>query len=76
MKKSLRSSLTLFIYNQADNPPETVAAEGKKPTVDKSFEVLLTKVEKYDEELVKGWKEDIDTLLVFVSSLVHRVDSL
>ncbi|KAK7017014.1 hypothetical protein VNI00_018763 [Paramarasmius palmivorus] len=49
----------------ADNPPETVAAEGKKPTVDKSFEVLLTKVEKYDEELVKGWKEDIDTLLVF-----------
>ena len=72
----MRSSLILFVYNQAENPPETVPAEGKKPTVDKSFEVLLTKVEKYDEELVKGWKEDIDTLLVFVSSLVHRVDSL
>ncbi|KAK7037849.1 hypothetical protein VNI00_010810 [Paramarasmius palmivorus] len=51
--------------HHADNPPETVAAEGKKPTVDKSFDILLKKVEKYDEELVKGWRDDIDTLLVF-----------
>ncbi|KAK7017076.1 hypothetical protein VNI00_018706 [Paramarasmius palmivorus] len=49
----------------ADNPPETVAAEGKKPTVDKPFEVLLSVVGKFDEELVKGWRDDIDTLLVF-----------
>ena len=72
----MRSLLTLFVYNQADNPLEMVAAEGKKPTVDKSFEVLLTKVEKYDEELVKGWRDDIDTLLVFVSSPVHITDCI
>ncbi|KAK7014457.1 hypothetical protein VNI00_019351 [Paramarasmius palmivorus] len=53
----------------SDNSPDTGAAEGnateKKPTADESFDILLKKVEKYDEELVKGWRDDIDTLLVF-----------
>ena len=74
----MRSLLTLFNYNQADNPPETVAAEGKaegkKPTDDESFEKLLSVVGKFDEELVKGWRDDIDTLLVFVSSPVLIAD--
>ncbi|KAK7037836.1 hypothetical protein VNI00_010797 [Paramarasmius palmivorus] len=52
-----------------ENPPEAVTAEEKsepkKPTVDQSFEKLLTVVAKYDEELAKGWRDDIDTLLVF-----------
>ncbi|KAK7037844.1 hypothetical protein VNI00_010805 [Paramarasmius palmivorus] len=37
----------------------------KKPTLAESFEKISKAVEKYDEEQVKGWKEDIDTLLVF-----------
>lgn len=28
-------------------------------------------VREYDESLVQGWKEDIDTLLVFVRPLLH-----
>ncbi|KAK7037837.1 hypothetical protein VNI00_010798 [Paramarasmius palmivorus] len=52
-----------------DNPPDTIAGEGdaqtKRPTLDVSFEKLLREVAKFDEEQVKGWKEDIDTLLVF-----------
>ncbi|KAK7037843.1 hypothetical protein VNI00_010804 [Paramarasmius palmivorus] len=52
-----------------DNSPETGAAEGKaegkKLTVDDSLEKILKATEKFDEELVKGWRDDIDTLLVF-----------
>ncbi|KAK7014454.1 hypothetical protein VNI00_019348, partial [Paramarasmius palmivorus] len=36
-----------------------------RPACDESLEKLLTVVGTYDEELVKGWREDIDTLLVF-----------
>ncbi|KAL0063625.1 hypothetical protein AAF712_009423 [Marasmius tenuissimus] len=36
-----------------------------KPTVEKSWEVLTKEVNSLDEGLVGGWKEDIDTLLVF-----------
>ncbi|KAI3605710.1 hypothetical protein WG66_012029 [Moniliophthora roreri] len=39
--------------------------EKKKPTVQQSWEKLMAEVEKYDEGMVKNWKEDIDTLLVF-----------
>ncbi|KAK1216218.1 hypothetical protein PQX77_021156 [Marasmius sp. AFHP31] len=35
------------------------------PTVEKSWEVLTKEVNSLDEGLVGGWKEDIDTLLVF-----------
>ncbi|KAK7043852.1 hypothetical protein VNI00_008017 [Paramarasmius palmivorus] len=52
-----------------ENSPDVVASEGdveeKKPTLAESFEKISKVVEKYDEEQVKGWKEDIDTLLVF-----------
>ncbi|KAK7043851.1 hypothetical protein VNI00_008016 [Paramarasmius palmivorus] len=51
------------------NPPETVDPErdnsSKMPDVDESFQKLLNVVGKYDEEMVKGWRDDIDTLLVF-----------
>ncbi|KAK1216694.1 hypothetical protein PQX77_020674 [Marasmius sp. AFHP31] len=36
-----------------------------KPTLDKSWEVVMKEVDSLDDGLVKGWKEDIDTLLVF-----------
>ncbi|KAJ8083520.1 hypothetical protein PM082_009394 [Marasmius tenuissimus] len=36
-----------------------------KPTVEKSWEVLMKEVNSSDEGLVGGWKEDIDTLLAF-----------
>ncbi|KAK1216180.1 hypothetical protein PQX77_021194 [Marasmius sp. AFHP31] len=35
------------------------------PTLDKSWEVVMKEVDSLDDGLVKGWKEDIDTLLVF-----------
>ncbi|KAK7047590.1 hypothetical protein VNI00_006358 [Paramarasmius palmivorus] len=37
----------------------------RKPSLAESFEKISRAVEKYDEDQVKGWKEDIDTLLVF-----------
>ncbi|KAI3615940.1 hypothetical protein WG66_010343 [Moniliophthora roreri] len=37
----------------------------RKPTILESWEKLLKEISRYDEETVKNWKEDIDTLLVF-----------
>ncbi|ESK84170.1 hypothetical protein Moror_16995 [Moniliophthora roreri MCA 2997] len=34
-------------------------------TVERSWERLMSEVNQYDDGLVKNWKEDIDTLLVF-----------
>ncbi|KAK7017013.1 hypothetical protein VNI00_018762 [Paramarasmius palmivorus] len=50
-----------------ESSPETGKADAKrkKPTVDESFEKLLSDVAKFDEDLVKGWRDDIETLLVF-----------
>ncbi|KAK1222793.1 hypothetical protein PQX77_014361 [Marasmius sp. AFHP31] len=42
---------------QAPNP--------QNPSLEKSWEVIMTEVTSLDEGLVGGWKEDIDTLLVF-----------
>ncbi|KAK7024279.1 hypothetical protein VNI00_016445 [Paramarasmius palmivorus] len=39
--------------------------ERKKEAADRSYEKLQTEVKKYDDGMVAGWKEDIDTLLVF-----------
>ncbi|KAK1228189.1 hypothetical protein PQX77_008783 [Marasmius sp. AFHP31] len=36
-----------------------------KPTLEKSWEVFMKEVSSLDDGLVSGWKEDIDTLLVF-----------
>ncbi|ESK86759.1 hypothetical protein Moror_15177 [Moniliophthora roreri MCA 2997] len=41
------------------------AKEAKKPTLLQSWEKLLKEVARYDDDMVKNWKEDIDTLLVF-----------
>ncbi|EEB90539.1 hypothetical protein MPER_11237 [Moniliophthora perniciosa FA553] len=37
----------------------------KKPTLDESWEKVLKEVARHDEDMVKGWRDDIDTLLVF-----------
>ncbi|KAK7024274.1 hypothetical protein VNI00_016440 [Paramarasmius palmivorus] len=37
----------------------------KKEAADQSYEKLQVEVKKYDDGMVLGWKEDIDTLLVF-----------
>uniref|UniRef100_A0A0W0FHX2 DUF6535 domain-containing protein n=1 Tax=Moniliophthora roreri TaxID=221103 RepID=A0A0W0FHX2_MONRR len=39
--------------------------EGKKPTRTESWERMLKEVSRHDEDMVKGWRDDIDTLLVF-----------
>ncbi|KAK1234463.1 hypothetical protein PQX77_002333, partial [Marasmius sp. AFHP31] len=39
--------------------------DGMKPTLEKSWEVVMKEVDSLDDGLVKGWREDIDTLLVF-----------
>ncbi|ESK86452.1 hypothetical protein Moror_4925 [Moniliophthora roreri MCA 2997] len=51
----------------ADSTHEPPAAPvpGKQYTVQQSWAALLKMVDKYDEDMVKNWKEDIDTLLVF-----------
>ncbi|KAI3605652.1 hypothetical protein WG66_011971 [Moniliophthora roreri] len=45
-------------------PTETVDEE-KKPTRTESWERMLKEVARHDEDMVKGWRDDIDTLLVF-----------
>ncbi|KAK7016200.1 hypothetical protein VNI00_018965 [Paramarasmius palmivorus] len=40
-------------------------AERKKEAADRAYEKLQVEVKKYDDGMVLGWKEDIDTLLVF-----------
>ncbi|KAF9257467.1 hypothetical protein L218DRAFT_831797, partial [Marasmius fiardii PR-910] len=37
----------------------------RKPTLRESWHILMKTVDTLDEDLVKGYKEDIDTLLVF-----------
>uniref|UniRef100_A0A0W0FXW5 DUF6535 domain-containing protein n=1 Tax=Moniliophthora roreri TaxID=221103 RepID=A0A0W0FXW5_MONRR len=39
--------------------------EEKKPTKTESWERMLKEVSRHDEDMVKGWRDDIDTLLVF-----------
>ncbi|EEB93141.1 hypothetical protein MPER_08247 [Moniliophthora perniciosa FA553] len=49
--------------------PSGIKGEQKrvaKTTADKSWEIMMKEVTRYDEDTVKGWKEEIDTLLVFV----------
>ncbi|KAK1219676.1 hypothetical protein PQX77_017627 [Marasmius sp. AFHP31] len=55
---------------KTDRPPENkdTAKKASNPedlTLEKSWEVIMKEVTALDEGLVGGWKEDIDTLLVF-----------
>lgn len=38
----------------------------EKPTSPDGWSICAQTVQKYDEAVVKNWKEEIDTLLVFV----------
>ncbi|KAK7036779.1 hypothetical protein VNI00_011445 [Paramarasmius palmivorus] len=51
-------------WNHKENPP-----------LAKSFEKILKSTEKYDVEMVKGWREDIDIFIIFAGlfSLVVTV---
>ncbi|ESK84867.1 hypothetical protein Moror_14936, partial [Moniliophthora roreri MCA 2997] len=44
---------------------KTKEKEEKKPTLNESWEKVLKEVARHDEDMVKGWRDDIDTLLVF-----------
>ncbi|KAK1226698.1 hypothetical protein PQX77_010314 [Marasmius sp. AFHP31] len=48
-----------------DTEDATGAPNLPKPTLEKSWEVIMKEVNSLDDGLVGGWKEDIDTLLVF-----------
>ncbi|KAF9257020.1 hypothetical protein L218DRAFT_841639, partial [Marasmius fiardii PR-910] len=37
----------------------------QQPTLQKSWDMILNAIENSDEDVAKGYKEDIDTLLVF-----------
>ncbi|KAG7100286.1 hypothetical protein E1B28_002059 [Marasmius oreades] len=41
------------------------APKPEKPTLQKSWDAIMKTVDTLDDDLVKGYKEDIDTLLVF-----------
>ncbi|KAK1231354.1 hypothetical protein PQX77_005535 [Marasmius sp. AFHP31] len=47
------------------NTTEKVPGEKKLPTKEKAWEEVMKRVEEIDGGMEKGWKEDIDTLLVF-----------
>jgi hypothetical protein len=42
------------------------ACVNEKPTTPDSWSICAQTVQKYDETIVRNWKEEIDTLLVFV----------
>ncbi|KAI3608703.1 hypothetical protein WG66_003755 [Moniliophthora roreri] len=48
-------------------PPDSAKKvnEDRKPALAKSWERILKEVSRHDEDMVKGWRDDIDTLLVF-----------
>ncbi|KAK7030414.1 hypothetical protein VNI00_014158 [Paramarasmius palmivorus] len=37
----------------------------KSPSLDQSWECVMKEANRYDDDMVKNWKEDIDTLLVY-----------
>ncbi|EEB95806.1 hypothetical protein MPER_05169 [Moniliophthora perniciosa FA553] len=37
----------------------------QNPTLDQSWEKLMKEVNRYDDDMVKNWKDEIDTLLVY-----------
>jgi len=39
-----------------------------KPIYGGPWELLKKSIDKYDDEMCKGWKDDLDTMLVFVCS--------
>uniref|UniRef100_A0A0W0GAY5 DUF6535 domain-containing protein n=1 Tax=Moniliophthora roreri TaxID=221103 RepID=A0A0W0GAY5_MONRR len=51
-------------YPMLREPTENID-DGKKPTRTESWERMLKEVSRHDEDMVKGWRDDIDTLLVF-----------
>uniref|UniRef100_A0A0W0F1B4 DUF6535 domain-containing protein n=1 Tax=Moniliophthora roreri TaxID=221103 RepID=A0A0W0F1B4_MONRR len=55
-------------HHQTASPVDATgkAEEKNGPTLQESWEKLLSAVMEYDDVMVKNWKEDIDTLLVFV----------
>uniref|UniRef100_A0A0W0FG04 DUF6535 domain-containing protein n=1 Tax=Moniliophthora roreri TaxID=221103 RepID=A0A0W0FG04_MONRR len=56
-----------YIPNPRPKPtrPTENVDEEKKPTRTESWERVLKEVSRHDEDMVKGWRDDIDTLLVF-----------
>ncbi|ESK84362.1 hypothetical protein Moror_10171 [Moniliophthora roreri MCA 2997] len=56
-----------YIPNPYPIPTELTenVGEGKKPTRTESWERMLKEASRHDEDMVKGWRDDIDTLLVF-----------
>ncbi|KAI3603450.1 hypothetical protein WG66_014281 [Moniliophthora roreri] len=56
-----------YIPNPRPKPtkPTENVDEEKKPTRTESWERMLKEVSRHDEDMVKGWRDDIDTLLVF-----------
>ncbi|ESK85804.1 hypothetical protein Moror_2417 [Moniliophthora roreri MCA 2997] len=73
-KKTIQRHLFLIDVAQNDpyiphsdpllrEPTENID-DGKKPTRTESWERMLKEV-RHDEDIVKGWRDDIDTLLVF-----------
>ncbi|KAJ8083558.1 hypothetical protein PM082_009433 [Marasmius tenuissimus] len=55
---------TKDIPHENEYTDQTTRTPGK-PTLERSWEVIMKEVTSLDEGFVKGWKEDIDTLLVF-----------
>ncbi|KAG7094510.1 hypothetical protein E1B28_005341 [Marasmius oreades] len=49
----------------SEDRQETRAMNIEKPTLRESWDVIMKTVDALDDDLVKGYKEDIDTLLVF-----------
>ncbi|ESK88822.1 hypothetical protein Moror_17100 [Moniliophthora roreri MCA 2997] len=59
-------------------PGDAAEQEEKKkaPTLGESWDKILKEVMKYDEDLVKAWRDDIDTLLVFAGLFSAVVTAL
>ncbi|KAL0562732.1 hypothetical protein V5O48_019349, partial [Marasmius crinis-equi] len=63
----LAQSDTLFLSSTHMTPKQQESGQrhGKDPKLNKSWEEVVKRVDRIDDGLGQGWKEDIDTLLVF-----------
>ncbi|EEB93835.1 hypothetical protein MPER_07463, partial [Moniliophthora perniciosa FA553] len=62
---SLPLSSTESLQEQRHTTPGRTSTTKRKPTIDQSWEAVLKAVGRYDDDMVKNWRDDIDTLLVF-----------
>ncbi|KAG7098082.1 hypothetical protein E1B28_000056 [Marasmius oreades] len=62
---TLKLIYEFWIKEEEKKPDPSADPEPVKPTLQESWATIIKTVDSFDEDMVGGYKEDIDTLLVF-----------